>query len=107
MRYDRVICFCTPGKRTYNSDTGDYDTEEPKCISRAAAIMDTSADTQQLVYSGLRTGSLLIHIQAHYDAPFDYIMIDGSDKRYHVDSVRRLRTKEAFVVSEIGPEGVR
>lgn len=107
MRYDRVIYFCTPGRRTYNADTGDYDTEEPERIPRVAAIMDTSAATQQLVYDGLRTGSLVIHTQTHYDAPFDYIMIGGSDKHYHVDSVRGLRTKEVFIVSEIGPEGVR
>lgn len=107
MRYDKVIYFCTHGKRTYNEDAGDYTGGEPERVPRAAAIMDTSAATQQLVYDGLRTGSLVIHTQTHYDTPFDYIMIDGSDKRYHVDNVRALRTKESFVVSEIGPEGVR
>lgn len=99
MRYDRQIYFVADGKSAYNAATGDYDSPEPTKTPRMASIMDTKEQTMQLVYGGLKQGSLTIHIQNHYDMPFDWIEVAG--KRYRVDASRRLRVKHVFIVSEV------
>lgn len=55
--------------------------------------------TMMLVYSGIKEGSLTIHLQNHYDRPFDRIRV--GNKTYGVDFSRKLRTKQVYVVSEV------
>ena len=43
--------------------------------------------------------SLTIHLQNHYDRPFDRIRV--GNKAYGVDFSRKLRTKQVYVVSEV------
>ena len=52
-----------------------------------------------LVYSDIKEGSLTIHLQNHYNQPFDRIRIDN--KVYGVDFSRKLRTKQIYFVSEV------
>ena len=52
-----------------------------------------------IVYSGIKEGSLTIHLQNHYDRPFDRIRV--GNKTYGVDFSRKLRTKQVYVVSEV------
>lgn len=99
MRYDRQIYFVADGKPAYNAATGDYDSPEPTKTPRMASIMDTKEQTMQLVYGGLKQGSLTIHLQNHYNAPFDRIVFGG--RRYRVDASRKLRVKHVFIVSEV------
>lgn len=58
-----------------------------------------STNTMMLVYSGIKEGSLTIHLQNHYDRPFDRIRV--GNKTYGVDFSRKLRTKQVYVVSEV------
>ena len=64
-----------------------------------ASVMDTGTNTMMLVYSGIKEGSLTIHLQNHYDRPFDRIRV--GNKTYGVDFSRKLRTKQVYVVSEV------
>lgn len=66
---------------------------------RPASVMDTGTNTMMLVYSGIKEGSLTIHLQNHYDRPFDRIRV--GNKTYGVDFSRKLRTKQVYVVSEV------
>lgn len=99
MRYDTPIYFqtTTPGK--YNLETGNYEDDIPVETLRYASVMDTRAETMNLIYGEIRQGSLTIHIQNHYEYNFEHIRI--GDKLYRVDNRRRLRTKESFVLSEV------
>lgn len=99
MRYDRQIYFVIERQPSYDADTGDYDRTETAKEARMASIMDTKEQTMQIVYGGLKQGSLTIHVQNHYDTPFDWIEVAG--KRYRVDVGRRLRVKHVFIVSEV------
>ena len=86
-----------PGE--YNRKTGDYKQDTVKETMRYASVMDTGSDTLILVYGGIRQGSLTLHLQRHYDQPFDRIRIANSI--YRVDQRRNLRTKQVFIVSEV------
>lgn len=99
MRYDTPIYFqrVTPG--TYDPATGDYAPETVIETPRQASVMDTRTETLRLVYGEIRQGSLTIHIQNHYQEPFDRVRI--GNKVYAVDYRRRLRVKESFVLSEV------
>lgn len=99
MRYDTLIHFqrITPGK--YDTSTGDYGKETIQEVHKYASVMDTGAQMLQLVYGKLKQGSLTIQIQGQCGFFFDRIRV--GKKCYQVDSVRNLRTKQVFVVSEV------
>lgn len=99
MRYDHPVYFCRDGASEYNEETGDYSLAEPTKIKRLASIIQTGEDRAQIVYGGIREGSLTLHLQRHYSDPFDYIEIDG--KKYRVDHRSKLRVKDCYVVSEV------
>lgn len=99
MRFDTPIYFqrVTPGE--YDAVTGNYGDDTIVESQRYADITDTGADTLNLVYGGLKQGSLTIRLQAAYTEPFDHIRI--GTKTYNVDRVRKLRSKQTFIVSEV------
>ena len=99
MRYDTPIYFqkLTPGE--YDPATGNYVDDKVSEVKRYASVMDTGENTMILVYSGIKEGSLTIHLQNHYNQPFDRIRIDN--KVYSVDFSRKLRTKQIYFVSEV------
>lgn len=99
MRYDTPIYFCTAGQSTYDAETGDYTDADPIEVERMAAVMPTSDEKIQIVYGQMMQGSLTVHLQNHYDDSFDYLRI--GEHKYHVDSRKRLRVKDVFVVSEV------
>lgn len=99
MRYDRPIFFQTLTPGEYDPSTGNYVDDKVLEVKRYASVMDTGENTMILVYSGIKEGSLTIHLQNHYNQPFDRIRID--DKVYGVDFSRKLRTKQIYVVSEV------
>ncbi|WP_278849706.1 hypothetical protein [Thomasclavelia spiroformis] len=99
MRYDTSIYFQKIEHGEYNSKTGDYEEDEVNNDRRMASVTGTKTEIMKLVYGSIKQGSLTIQIQNHYNNDFDYILINN--KKYAVDSFRKLRTKEIFIVSEV------
>ena len=99
MRYDTPVYFCKVTDQGYNYDTGDYDDGHVVEDIRHASVENTRDETLHFVYGEMRENSMTIRLQNHYQKPFDYIRI--KNKRYKVDYIRRLRVKQAFVVSEV------
>ena len=99
MRFDTPIYFqrITPGK--YNASTGNYGDDTPSETLRYASVTDTKEQTLLLVYGAIKEGSFTVRLQNHYEEPFDQIRI--GKKIYKVDSSRKLRVKQTFVVSEV------
>lgn len=98
MRYDKVIFFVRETSE-YNAESGDYETTKTQEAARLASVQDTQTETMQVVYGGLKQGSLSIQLQYPYEEAFDYIKCGA--KKYRVDYERRLRRKHTFVVSEV------
>ena len=99
MRYDTPVFMQMITSGEYDPNSGDYEDEHVSETELMASVMDTGTETMQLVYGGLKQGSLTVHLQNHYHDPFDRIRI--GKKIYTVDMSRRLRTKQSFVVSEV------
>ncbi len=99
MRYDIPIYFQTVIPGEYDPSTGNYADDQVSEVKRYASVMDTGTNTMVVVYSGIKEGSLTIHLQNHYDQPFDRIRV--GNKTYGVDFSRKLRTKQVYVVSEV------
>jgi len=103
MRYDTPIYFQTVTPGPYDESIGDYGAPVIAEESRLASVVTTDEDTMKLIYGGVREGSLTIHLLNAYKKPFDRIRV-GS-KLYTVDRRISLRTKQAFVCSEIQKRG--
>ena len=98
MRYDTPVYF----QRLTRGDLDALGNREVVVGSeekRFASVTNAGTDTLNLVYGELKQGSYVVRLQNAYDAPFDRIRI--GDKLYRVDMSRKLRTKQAFVVSEV------
>lgn len=99
MRYDTPILFRRLVTGAYDADTGDYADDTYADTKVYGSVMDTNTQTMNLVYGGIKQGSLTVHVQNHIDVPFDVIVINK--KKYRVDYTRKLRTKQSFIVSEV------
>lgn len=99
MRYDTPIYFEKLSPGVYDETVGDYG--EPVVVStkRLASVVNTSEKQMHLIYGGIREGSKTISLLNAYGEVFDRIRV-GS-KLYTVDRRISLRTKQAFVCSEI------
>ena len=103
MRYDTPIYFEKLSPGVYDENVGDYG--EPVVVStkRLASVVDTSDKQMHLIYGGIRKGSKTISLLNAYGEVFDRIRV-GS-KLYTVDRRISLRTKQAFICSEIQKRG--
>lgn len=103
MRYDTPIYFEKLSPGVYDETVGDYG--EPVVVStkRLASVVNTSDKQMRLIYGGIREGSKTISLLNAYSEVFDRIRV-GS-KLYTVDRRISLRTKQAFVCSEIQKRG--
>ena len=99
MRYDKQIYFVLSGTREYDAETGDYSDTAPVKTAAFASVASTDDSTMTVLYGGIKQGSLTIHLQNAYAEPFNLIEIDG--KQYHADRIKRLRTKQSIVISEV------
>ena len=98
MRYDTPIYFQRL-KRGDLDENGNRETTVESEVVRYASVTNSGANTLTLVYGELKQGSYIVRLQNAYNEPFDCIRI--GEKRYRVDMMRKLRTKQAFVVSEV------
>ncbi len=103
MRYDTPIYFEKLSPGVYDETVGDYG--EPVVVStkRLASVVNTSDKQMRLIYGGIREGSKTISLLNAYGEVFDRIRV--GTKLYTVDRRISLRTKQAFVCSEIQKRG--
>ena len=103
MRYDTPIYFENVSPGEYDEETGNYGESKVTSERRLASVEGTSEKRMTLIYGAVREGSRTVSLLNAYTEPFDRIRI--GDKLYTVDRKLTLRTKQAFVVSEIAGRG--
>lgn len=103
MRFDTPIYFQTVQQGAYDPKTGNYAPETVTEVKGYASVTDSSAETLNLIYGQIKQGSRIIRLQTPYKEPFSRIRIGNTI--YRVDRMRRLRTKQTFIVSEVQQNG--
>ena len=103
MRYDTPIYFEKLSPGVYDETVGDYGTPVVVSTKRLASVVNTSERQMHLIYGGIREGSKTISLLNAYGEVFDRIRV--GTKLYTVDRRISLRTKQAFVCSEIQKRG--
>lgn len=99
MRYDTPVFFQRVLPSEYDSKTGNYAADQVTEVRKMASVMDTREEIMQIVYGGIRQGSVTVQLQNHYQKPFDRIRIGNTT--YRVDYTRKLRVKQTFVLSGV------
>lgn len=99
MRFDTPIYFQRILSGDYDAETGNYKEDTVIEAQKWACKTDVGAQTQHVVFGELREGSLILRLQQPYTEPFDRIRV--GDKVYAVDTVRKLRFKQVFIVHEV------
>ena len=103
MRYDTPIYFEKLSPGVYDETVGDYGDPVVASTKRLASVVNTSEKQMHLIYGGIREGSKTISLLNAYGEVFDRIRV--GTKLYTVDRRISLRTKQAFVCSEIQKRG--
>ena len=103
MRYDTPIYFEKLSPGVYDETVGDYGDPVVVSAKRLASVVNTSDKQMHLIYGGIREGSKTISLLNAYGEVFDRIRV--GTKLYTVDRRISLRTKQAFVCSEIQKRG--
>lgn len=103
MRYDTPIYFEKLSPGVYDETVGDYGDPVVVSTRRLASVVNTSDKQMRLIYGGIREGSKTISLLNAYGEVFDRIRV--GTKLYTVDRRISLRTKQAFVCSEIQKRG--
>lgn len=103
MRYDTPIYFEKLSPGVYDETVGDYGDPVVMSAKRLASVVNTSEKQMLLIYGGIRQGSKTISLLNAYVEVFDRIRV--GTKLYTVDRRISLRTKQAFVCSEIQKRG--
>ena len=103
MRYDTPIYFEKLSPGVYDETVGDYGDPVVVSAKRLASVVNTSEKQMLLIYGGSRQGSKTISLLNAYVEVFDRIRV--GTKLYTVDRRISLRTKQAFVCSEIQKRG--
>lgn len=99
MRYDTPIYFQKVTNGQYDQKTGNYKDDVVEEDEVLASINNTRTETNKLLYGSIKKSSITIHLQNHYDKPFDYIRV-GTKVYKSIDDSIRLRRKHIFIVSE-------
>ena len=99
MRYNTPIYFESVCPGEYDEQTGNYGAPTVQSARRLASVVETSEERMNLIYGSIRKDSRTVTLLNAYRGGFDRIRIGG--KLYAVDRKLTLRTKQAFVVSEI------
>lgn len=97
MRYDKKVLFQLVDS-VYDTSTGDYTEQVTSEHTEYASMVDTDMQTMQLVYGGIKQGSITMHLQNKVPYTFNRIMYEG--KPYMVDQVINQRVKQAYVLSQ-------
>lgn len=99
MRYETPVYFQSVKAGKYDAETGNYGEDAVQEVKRYASVTSSGIDTLNLVYGGIKQGSLTVRLQNQYKEPFDRIRI--GEKLYRVDMSRPQRVKQAFIISEV------
>lgn len=97
MRASDTVYFVVKGAEEYDELTGNYEESKPDKTAVPALVTDTGTERMNLLYGGVQQHAKTVRLNTKYEAPFDYVEING--KEYQVDMIRKYRHKMTVEVS--------
>ena len=98
MRFDDVVYFCKESEPKMNKNSGDYEVGQTEKQEVFANVTNLGLEQVMTMFGSLDVDAKTVRIQEKYDAPFDYIEIEGVS--YRVQTSRLYRGKQTFIVKE-------
>ena len=98
MRFDDVVYFCKESEPELNKNSGDYEVGQTEKQEVFANVTNLGLEQVMTMFGSLDVDAKTVRIQEKYDAPFDFIEIEGVS--YRVQTSRLYRGKQTFIVRE-------
>lgn len=99
MRADTLVTFVQEGADQFDPNTGNYISEPSVETEIYCLVTDTGDERMNLLYGGIKQRAKTVRLNAQYNEPVDYLIIDGES--YQIDRKRAYRHKMTFEVSGV------
>lgn len=100
MRYDTIVSFFRDADGKYNPRTHKHNSEPVFVDSVFANVTDLGLKNQVQLLGGIEQGSKTVRIPDDFDKDWDYMTIDGDDRKYRFISSLNMSKGYAMIVGE-------
>lgn len=100
MRYDTVVSFFKSADGKYNPRTHKHNSEPIFVDSIFANVTDLGLKNQVQLLGGIKQGSKTIRFKEKIATDWDYLTIDGDDRKYRFISSLSVQKGYAVIVGE-------
>ena len=100
MRYDTIVSFFKDAGQKYNPRTHKHNSEPIFVDSIFANVTDLGLKNQVQLLGGIKQGSKTVRMTEKLDKDWDYMTIDGDDRKYRFISSLNLSKGYAVIVGE-------
>lgn len=100
MRYDTIVSFFKDADQKYNPRTHKHNSEPIFVDSIFANVTDLGLKNQVQLLGGIKQGSKTVRMTEDLDKDWDYMTIDGDDRKYRFISSLNLSKGYAMIVGE-------
>lgn len=100
MRYDTIVSFFKEADGKYNPRTHKHNSEPIFVDSIFANITDLGLKNQVQLLGGIKQGSKTVRMLENLSKDWDYMTIDGDDRKYRFISSLNMSKGYAMIVGE-------
>ena len=100
MRYDTIVSFFKYSEGKYNPSTHKHNCEPIFGDSVFANVTDLGLKNQVQLLGGIKQGSKTVRMTENLDENWDYMTIDGDERKYRFISSLNLSKGYAMIVGE-------
>lgn len=100
MRYDTVVSIFKNADGKYNPHTHKHNVEPILIDSFFANVTDLGLKNQVQLLGGIKQGTKTVRLKEKVAAAWDYLTIDGDDRKYRFISSLSVQKGYAVIVGE-------
>lgn len=100
MRYDTIVSFFKDADGKYNPRTHKHNSEPIFVDSVFANVTDLGLKNQVQLLGGIKQGSKTVRMLENLSKDWDYMTIDGDDRKYRFISSLNMSKGYAMIVGE-------
>lgn len=100
MRYDTIVSFFRDADGKYNPRTHKHNSEPIFVDSVFANVTDLGLKNQVQLLGGIKQGTKTVRLKEKVAAAWDYLTIDGDDRKYRFISSLSVQKGYAVIVGE-------